>query len=153
MVVRLYVGNLHSVGWVEGQLALVMPKKPIGGVGVYKKVFCFSSKVAFPGGQFCCSSPSTKVLHDPATFSFSSQFLVPASFDQNNCYNCCSVWFSIWKNTFVSIYTTNWPCTVVNTVTTILCRAEALVWWLWEETRVPKVVGLNPSAGILVDIL
>ena len=24
-------------------------------------------------------------------------------------------------------------------------RAGALVWWLWEETNVPKVVGSNPS--------
>ena len=28
----------------------------------------------------------------------------------------------------------------------------ALVQWLWEETRVPKVVGLNPSTVYWMDI-
>ena len=29
---------------------------------------------------------------------------------------------------------------------------EALVYWLLEETRVPKVVGSNPSAVYWIDI-
>ena len=27
-----------------------------------------------------------------------------------------------------------------------------MVWWLWEETHVPKVVGLNPSTIYWMDI-
>ena len=30
--------------------------------------------------------------------------------------------------------------------------AGALVQWLWEETHVPKVVGLNPSAVYWMDM-
>ena len=31
-------------------------------------------------------------------------------------------------------------------------RARALVKWLWEETRVPKVISSNPSTVYWVDI-
>ena len=31
-------------------------------------------------------------------------------------------------------------------------RAGALVYWLWEETHVPKVVGSSPGAGYWMDM-
>ena len=33
-----------------------------------------------------------------------------------------------------------------------MCRAGTLVLWLWEKTRVPKVVGSNPGTIIWMDI-
>ena len=30
--------------------------------------------------------------------------------------------------------------------------AGALVWWLWEETHIPKVVGSNPDTVYWMDI-
>ena len=31
-------------------------------------------------------------------------------------------------------------------------RAGALVWWLWEETHAPKIIGSNPHTVYWMDI-
>ena len=46
----------------------------------------------------------------------------------------------------------NFFCYFFGPITIDSCWAGALVWWLWEETHVPKVVSSNPGTVNWMDI-